>query len=59
MEGCSDLDYSSISENGSHQTHMLEAIKYLNVRIADNTCKAKNENTNEVNDILESQAMIK
>ena len=59
MEGCSGLDYSSISENGSHQTHMLEAIKYLNVRIADNTCKAKNENTNEVNDILESQAMIK
>ena len=63
MEGYSGLDYSSISGNGSYdiaelmmnQKHILEAIKYLNERIE---YKAKNENTNEVNDILESQAMI-
>ena len=63
MEGYPGLDYSSISGNGSYDTaelmmnqkHILEAIKYLNECIE---YKAKNENTNEVNDILESQAMI-
>ena len=63
VEGYSGLDYSSISGNGSYdiaelmmnQKHILEAIKYLNERIE---YKAKNENTNEVNVILESQAMI-
>ena len=46
---------NDIAELMMNQKHILEAIKYLNERIE---YKAKNENTNEVNDILESQAMI-
>ena len=47
--------WNDIAELMMNQKHILEAIKYLNERIE---YKAKNENTNEVNDILESQAMI-
>ena len=43
---------NDIAELMTNQNHMLEAIKYLNERIE---YKAKNVNTNEVNDLRARQ----
>ena len=47
-----------LSELMTNQKHMLVAIKYLNEQIEDILEKAKNDNKKEVENILESQAMI-
>ena len=47
-----------ISELTTNQNHILVAIKYLNEQIEEMVDKAKSENTNEVKNIIESQAMI-
>ena len=47
-----------VNELMENQTHVLEAIKYLNERIEDIIDKKKKDKCNEVKDILDSQAMI-
>ena len=47
-----------VRELMKNQNHMLEAIKYLDERIKDIIDKAGNDKRNEVDNILESQAMI-
>ena len=47
-----------VNELMENQTHVLEAIKYLNERIEDIIDKKKKDNCNDVKDILDSQAMI-
>ena len=49
---------SDVSELMTNQKRMLVAIKYLNEQIEDILEKAKNDNKKEVENILESQAMI-
>ena len=49
---------NDISELMTNQKHMLEAIKYLHEQIEDIFKKAKNDKTDEVDNIIESQAMI-
>ena len=47
-----------INELKTNQTHILVAIKYLNLQVEDMVEKTKSENTNEVKNIIESQVMI-
>ena len=49
---------SDISELMTNQKHMLVAINYLKEQIEDILEKANNDNKKEVENILESQAMI-
>ena len=47
-----------VMELMKNQNHMLEAIKYLDERIKDIIGQAKDDKFNQVDNILESQAMI-
>ena len=50
--------YAKVSELMENQKHILEAIKYLDEQIKDILEKAKDDKTIQVENILESQAMV-
>ena len=49
-----DAMEQKVNEVMENQTHILEAIKYLNERIEDIIDKKKKDKCNEVKDILDS-----
>jgi hypothetical protein len=53
-----DAMKKKVNEVMENQTHILEAIKYLNERIEDIIDKKKKDKCNEVKKILDSQEMI-